>query len=213
MFTQILKNSQGKSLKEWWILSERNFMSVCRNCPCCCGLIVCMKGNEVIEVKGNPEHPVNNGFICIKGKALRQLLNDENRLKYPLAKIKGEWKRVSWDEALSIIASKLLEVKEKYSAQALAFCGGFGLRPMYGIWSRFCNVYGTPNNVNAGDCAVSKMLAHTVTYGTMASPRWAILGYRDDYRKNTQCMVIWGANPPQSHPAGAEIFFHSREKA
>lgn len=174
-----------------------------------------MKDNDVTEIKGNPEHPVNKGSICVKGKALQQLLNDENRLKYPMIKVDNEWKFVSWDEALGTVASKLLEVKERYGARALAFYGGNGLlgkRVSNNLWDRFCNVYGTPNNISSSDCFASKMLAHTATYGTLSSPTWAILGFRDDYRRNTRYMVVWGANPPMSHPAEAGILFELKRK-
>lgn len=85
-------------------------------CPYCsvgCGLIMYSLGDraknvvaDIIHIEGDPDHPVNRGTLCPKGAGLLDFVHSPNRLKYPEVREPGskEWKRVSWDEAMSRIA-------------------------------------------------------------------------------------------------------------
>jgi len=82
-------------------------------CPYCsvgCGIIMYSLGDkaknvasEIIHIEGDPDHPVNRGTLCPKGAGLLDFVHSPNRLKYPEIREPGakEWKRVSWDEAMS----------------------------------------------------------------------------------------------------------------
>ena len=82
-------------------------------CPYCsvgCGIILYSLGDkaknvasEIIHIEGDPDHPVNRGTLCPKGAGLLDFVHSPNRLKYPEIREPGakEWKRVSWDEAMS----------------------------------------------------------------------------------------------------------------
>ena len=85
-------------------------------CPYCsvgCGIIMYSLGDraknahaEIIHIEGDPDHPVNRGTLCPKGAALLDMVKSPNRLKYPEVREPGssEWKRISWDDALTRIA-------------------------------------------------------------------------------------------------------------
>ena len=95
---------------------ERHYMLVpttCFNCESACGLLAYVD-RETLEVRkyeGNPEHPGSRGRNCAKGPATLNQANDPDRILYPLRRDgqRGEnkWCRVSWDEALSDIASRI----------------------------------------------------------------------------------------------------------
>jgi formate dehydrogenase major subunit len=84
-------------------------------CPYCavgCGVIMYGLGDKaknvttsIIHIEGDPDHPVNRGTLCPKGAGLLDFVHSPNRLKYPEVREPGttEWKRISWDEALSRI--------------------------------------------------------------------------------------------------------------
>ena len=86
-------------------------------CPYCsvgCGLIMYSLGDkaknvvsDIIHIEGDPDHPVNRGTLCPKGAGLLDFVHSPNRLKYPEVREAGstEWKRVSWDDAMSRIAT------------------------------------------------------------------------------------------------------------
>jgi len=85
-------------------------------CPYCsvgCGVIMYSLGDkaknvvaDIIHIEGDPDHPVNRGTLCPKGAGLLDFVHSPNRLKYPEVREAGstEWKRVSWDDAMSRIA-------------------------------------------------------------------------------------------------------------
>ena len=82
-------------------------------CPYCsvgCGVIMYSLGDraknvaaDIIHIEGDPDHPVNRGTLCPKGAGLLDFVHSPNRLKFPEIREPGaqEWKRVSWDEAMS----------------------------------------------------------------------------------------------------------------
>jgi anaerobic selenocysteine-containing dehydrogenase len=101
---------------EWPNKVERRYMLVpttCFNCESACGLLAYVD-RETLEVKkfeGNPEHPGSRGRNCAKGPATLNQIKDPERILYPLKRKgkrgEGDWERVSWDEVLDDLASRL----------------------------------------------------------------------------------------------------------
>lgn len=88
----------------------------CTYCSVGCGILMYSYGDgvrnakqNVMHVEGDPDHPVNRGTLCPKGASLMDFVNSPNRLKYPEYRAPGsnEWKRISWDDAFTRIASLL----------------------------------------------------------------------------------------------------------
>ena len=92
--------------------------SVCSPCHSNCGVLVHIKDGRVIKIEGDPDHPENEGSMCVRGQSFTQLLYHQDRIKYPMKRVgekgEGKWERISWDEALDTIALKMKEAKEKY---------------------------------------------------------------------------------------------------
>jgi formate dehydrogenase major subunit len=90
--------------------------STCPYCSVSCGVIMYTLGDKskniksrVIHIEGDPDHPVNRGTLCPKGAGLLDFVHSPNRLKYPEVREAGskEWKRISWDDALTRIAKHM----------------------------------------------------------------------------------------------------------
>lgn len=101
--------SHGESLKT---RSAKESYTICCYCAVGCGAIVhtSKKGdNRVINVEGDPDHVINQGALCAKGAAIRQLADNENRLTQPMyrAPFSDKWEKVSWDWALKNIAKRI----------------------------------------------------------------------------------------------------------
>lgn len=88
--------------------------STCPYCSVACGLLMYSLGDkaknalpEIIHIEGDPDHPVNRGTLCPKGAGLLDFVRSPSRLAYPEIREPGatEWKRVSWDEAMSRLAA------------------------------------------------------------------------------------------------------------
>jgi formate dehydrogenase major subunit len=88
----------------------------CPYCSVSCGVIMYSLGDKaknvesrIIHIEGDPDHPVNRGTLCPKGAALLDFVHSPNRLTHPEVREPGakEWKRISWDEALTRVAKHL----------------------------------------------------------------------------------------------------------
>jgi sulfite dehydrogenase (quinone) subunit SoeA len=125
----------------------------CYECHVQCFVEVLVRDGRVLKVQGDqtPNNPriVNEGALCAKGQASVKNLYSPERLNYPLKRTrpKGEadpgWVRISWDEALGTIATKVAEVKGKYGAHSVAVGQGTG-RFANEFVSRLGNSIGTP---------------------------------------------------------------------
>ena len=94
-------------------------------CPYCavgCGVIMYSRGDkaknaksEIIHIEGDPDHPVNRGTLCPKGAGLIGFIHSESRLKYPEVREPGskQWKRISWDDAMTRIAKHMKADRDK----------------------------------------------------------------------------------------------------
>ena len=97
--------------------------STCPYCSVSCGVIMYTLGDTaknnkpaLVHVEGDPDHPVNRGTLCPKGAGLADMINSPRRLKYPEVREPGakEWKRLSWDEALTRIAKHMKADRDKH---------------------------------------------------------------------------------------------------
>jgi len=187
----------------------REVKTACRACIANCGAIATVKDGRVVGLRGNPQDPMSKGRLCAKGLSGIQALYHPNRNKYPMKRVgprgSGQWKRISWDEALDIIADKLMETREKYGAEAVFCSTGGGGNPE--IWSiaRFCNIFGTPNWFEPGcaQCYLPRVLAYTMMYGgidpSIADSNALELYFPEDTPIKT--LVLWGTDPSYSCPA------------
>jgi formate dehydrogenase major subunit len=98
----------------------RQVRTVCAYCGCGCNLTLNVKGETLVEVTSDPSHAPNFGNTCVKGRFGYDFVHHPERLKVPLVR-KGEYFReTTWDEALGLVAEKLLQVRERHGPHALA---------------------------------------------------------------------------------------------
>ena len=200
---------------------EKKIHTCCRACIANCGVIATVRDGRVVRIEGDPADRMSKGRVCAKGLSGIQALYHPNRNKFPMLRVgkRGEnrWKRISWDEAIDIIAHKLMETREKYGAEAVFCSTGGGGNPE--IWSiaRFCNIFGTPNWFEPGcaQCYLPRVVAYTMMYGG-ADPSIAdsnALELYDTEDTPIKTLVLWGTDPSWSCPAsGGGMVVDLREK-
>ena len=96
-------------------------------CICCaqnCGLELEVEDNKVIKVRPDKTNPRSQGYCCRKGLSINHYVHNADRLEYPMKKVDGKHVRISWEQAISEISEKLLEIKAKYGSCALSYMGG-----------------------------------------------------------------------------------------
>jgi len=88
--------------------------TICPYCGVGCGLIVTTKEGKIVNIEGDPEHPVNEGSLCSKGMALYQLAVNERRLQKVRYRAAGSdhWEEKSWDWALPEIAKRIRTTRD-----------------------------------------------------------------------------------------------------
>src|SRR5262249_59864251 len=96
--------------------------AVCRFCGTGCGVLVGMKDGHVVDVRGDELAP-NKGVICIKGSMLPELTRIPGRLSSPKIRKNAALVDTSWDEAMSLVASKFSEAIRDYGPDSVAFYG------------------------------------------------------------------------------------------
>lgn len=89
--------------------------TVCTFCAVGCGMLVQVKDGKVINIEGDPDHPINRGTLCSKGDALFQIPNSDLRLKTVKYRAAGasSWEEKSWDWALDRIALLMKESRDR----------------------------------------------------------------------------------------------------
>lgn len=99
--------------------------SFCYMCPWQCPTEVYVKNGDVVYIKGNQDAPNNNGSRCAKGMASFHVVKDPDRLKYPMQRTgpkgSGQFERISWDQAFTIIADNLTKIKDEYGPEAVVY--------------------------------------------------------------------------------------------
>jgi len=169
--------------------------TVCQMCGTTyggCGIDVRAKNGKIVKIEGTKGHLANDGRLCAKGLAAIQLEYAPNRLQYPMKRIgergEGKWQRISWDEAMDTIATKLKDIIRTNDPQAIGWIKGQGpgWESNWDYCQRFMNAIGSPNLVTHGhNCFVARLIGHVFTYGSLPDC---------DY-ENTKCMLLWGYNP------------------
>ncbi len=90
--------------------------STCPYCSVSCGVVIYTAAAKdkagqasIVHIEGDADHPVNRGSLCPKGAGVMDMVQSPNRLQYPQVREAGssEWKRISWDEALTRVAKHI----------------------------------------------------------------------------------------------------------
>jgi anaerobic selenocysteine-containing dehydrogenase len=164
-----------------------------------CALLVGVKGNRIVKVKGDPEGFLNRGYACPKGLHTAERLTHPARLKHPLRRSgkrgNGEWQAISWSEALQTISEKLDRIREKDGARAVAFCQGMPKGMEHFVLIRLANLFGSPNVVAVQDiCHAPREIGglHTCGFYPVA-----------DLHHQSRLVVLWGSNITRTNEEGA----------
>ena len=167
------------------------------DCPDACTLDVTVAQGRIQKIDGGDDNPVTRNFICAKVRRFAERVYGEDRVLYPAvrrdAKGQGTFVRVTWDEALDLIAEKMTAIKAAHGGEAiLPFYYGGSNGPLTQntndaeLWRRF----GT-SRLATTVCAAPTGAANLALYGKMAGVVY------QDYPQ-AQLIVLWGVNPSAS---------------
>ncbi|WP_172298934.1 molybdopterin oxidoreductase family protein [Pseudoruegeria sp. HB172150] len=157
--------------------------TTCYMCACRCGIDVHLKDGKVRYIEGNRDHPVNKGVLCGKGSAGIMQHYSPARLRAPLKRVgprgSGQFKEISWDEALDTAADWLGQIRRTDPKRLAFFTGRDQSQSLTGLWAM---QFGTPNfAAHGGFCSVNMAAGGLYTFGgafwEFGDPDWELTKY------------------------------------
>lgn len=178
----------------------QKYKSTCSYCGVGCGILLSKDRNNNLVVEGDPEHPVNKGMLCSKGKNLNYAVqNVSDRLLYPEMRWnkEGQRSRVSWDAAMNRTVAVFKTLIAKYGPDSVGFyVSGQLLTEEYYIVNKLIKGYIGTNNIDTNSrlCMSSAVVGYKLSMGEDVVP----VSYDDI--ELADCFLISGANPAWCHP-------------
>src|SRR5207247_2748899 len=145
------------------------------DCPDACSLAVTVHHGKLIEIDGSDKNPVTGGFICAKVRKFGDRIYGPDRLLYPAVRTgrkgNGKFKRVPWDEALSLVVDRMTEAKRGAGGASIlpfSYGGSNGLLTQDNLDAQLWRRFGT-SRLARTVCAAPTGSVNDALYGKMAS--------------------------------------------
>jgi anaerobic dimethyl sulfoxide reductase subunit A len=208
---------------------DDELQTVVTSCAHNCGsrhmLVAHKKGDVIVRLSTDDGRYQRDGFVgedteaepqlraCLRGRSYRQRLYSAERLLYPMGRVgkrgEGKFKRISWDEALDHVASKMIELKEKYGSTALldqSYAGAsYGVLhksdQIEGLLGRFLGMFGCRTNSWSVPSYQGTTSSSRWTFGTIED------GNEDDTFADSKLMIMWGWNPAYTFHGGNTFYY------
>jgi anaerobic selenocysteine-containing dehydrogenase len=167
------------------------------DCPDACTLNVTVRGGRVTKIDGSTDHHITNGYICAKVRRFHERVYGDDRLLFPAvrrgAKGSGLFTRVTWDDALDLIAEKFIAARDAGGPETilpLCYGGSNGFLTQDYADAILFRRFGTSRLLRTV-CAAPTGAANLGLYGKMAS-----VSYEDF--PDAKMIIVWGVNPSVS---------------
>ena len=167
------------------------------DCPDTCAMLVTVKDGVAVKVQGDPLHPFTDGSLCTKVAYYPERTYSPDRLRHPLKRVgpkgKGEFKRISWDEALDEIAVrlKILAHENPESILPLSYAGTMGMLQFSSMDRRFFHKLGASQ--------LERTLCSSAGKAGLKATLGGSYGMDPEHYQDSKLIVIWGSNPITSN--------------
>lgn len=159
------------------------------DCADCCRFNIYTEDNKIIKIQGDKNHPYTKGFVCKKGLAHLDRLNHKKRIYKPLLKVNNKWQEISFQEAIGIMADKLMYYREKYTSKSIFYYEQYGNGALLkSIGEVFFNFYGGVTKTKGGPCWSAGIAAQKLDFGDSRS-------HSLEDMLNSNNIFVWGKNP------------------
>jgi len=182
--------------------------SVCNYCSVGCTVIAEVKNGIWVGQEPGWDSPFNLGSHCAKGATVREFAHGERRLKYPMKLEGGQWKKISWDQAINEVGDQMLKIRKESGPDSVYWLGSakhsneqaYLFRKFYAFWGS-----------NNGDHQAR--ICHSTTVAGVANT-WGYGAMTNSYNdmRNSKAMILVGSNPAEAHPVAVQHILHAKEK-
>ncbi|MGW4246015.1 molybdopterin-containing oxidoreductase family protein [Nocardia sp. NPDC004722] len=169
------------------------------DCPDGCSWVVDVRDGKAVGLRGNKDHPVTRGALCVKVNRYLEQVHSPERLTHPLRRVgrkgEGRFEPISWDEALDEIATRLTGIVDEYGGEAIwPFHGTGSLGYLQGLEGfsgrRFFNAIGASLH-DPTICSIAGGTGLKYTLGTAG-------GMDPEDLAKSKLILLWGTNPLSS---------------
>ncbi len=174
--------------------ATRIVLGTCHHdCPDSCGWEVSVENGVAVKLRGNSEHPFSQGELCPKVNRFLERVYSPERILYPLARTgpkgSGEFRQISWDEALGLVAERIHNVIDNFGGEAVmpwGSAGTQGLIQMNSLDRRFFAKIGSSRQVDSL-CGATAKAGASLTLGSPLSSDPMDIEF-------SQLILLWGTN-------------------
>lgn len=174
-------------------------------------MLVTVEGERAVEVRGDPTHPTTQGFLCAKVSRYLERTYHPERLQFPQRRIgpkgEGRFVRISWDEALAEIATRLKATAAEFGSQSIlpySYAGTMGQLNNASMDRRFFHRLGA-SLLDRTICATAGMIGYRYTIG-------ASVGTDPEQFAQARLILIWGSNTLTSNPHLWPFIKHAKDR-
>src|SRR3546814_779761 len=182
--------------------------SVCTHCATGCTVMAEVQNGVWIGQEPGWDSPINLGAHCAKGASIREHAHGERRLKHPTKLVDGKWTKVSWEQAIDEIGSKMLEIYDSSGPDSVYWLGSakhsneqaYLFRKFYAFWGS-----------NNGDHQAR--ICHSTTVAGVANT-WGYGAMTNSYNDihNSRAIFLIGGNPAEAHPVSLQHMLKAKEQ-
>jgi anaerobic selenocysteine-containing dehydrogenase len=169
--------------------------TVCpRNCYCTCGMVVTLEDGRIARIDGDPHNAATRGHVCLKGISYARRVTTDARLLHPQRRRQdGSFEQVSWEEALTDIASRLDAVRRAHGPESVLYYEASGSHGALGrLAMAFWHQFGGCTLTHGDLCWPAGLEATRLTYGSVlhSHPRHTV---------DSRFILLWGHNPAETN--------------
>jgi formate dehydrogenase major subunit len=181
--------------------------TICTHCSVGCAVDAVVQDGVWVRQEPVFDSPINMGAHCAKGASVREHGHGDRRLKYPMKLVDGKYQRISWEQAMSEVGDKLLEIREQSGPDAVFWVGSskHSNEQAY-LMRKFVSFWGSNNTDHQARICHSTTVAgvaNTWGYGAMTN------SYND--MQKSKCMLFIGSNAAEAHPVSMLHVLHGKE--
>ncbi len=186
----------GEGYSQFSGTQHKAIPSICGQCPSRCAILGLVDEGRVVKIEGQPNSIRNEGIVCAKGQAGVSKIYDPDRILSPLRRSgkrgQGQWKQISWDEALDDLGGRLKKFRDEGTPEKFVFHHGWiSASAEKLIDDVFLATYGTASIIKQTCQSQSaRWTAHELTWGGVAD-NW-------DF-DNTRFVLNFGSNVLEAH--------------
>lgn len=181
--------------------------TICTYCAVGCGILGKVENGVLVGIEPWENHPINRGRVCCKGAAHPSTVTSERRLKAPMIKEGGKWRKISWDEALDKITDKMVEVRKKYGPDAVFFAGSAHTNNEGAYLQRKFMAFWGSNNIDH-----QARICHSTTVAGLGNT-WGYGAQTNNFNDMRHAKAIFFlSNPAEAHPVSFQHLYEAKRR-